>query len=206
MVHGWTSSNTVCSHASRSVRLHWGTGVLWGETCQLAHTVGCCAGTKLTIFTVFVLEGLRFFSICRPPRLVWNMNLTGGRFWLIKASNCVGCFWKMGERVLPKTRGNPGTQSKPRRKRRNGIYVTESGFGARLWCQLCWSQWEVHGETHENPTYLHPITDFFIGTSFVPRLCVRKAPVCGVTAVSWAEIRRTFPVWSQSYQPVNHLG
>lgn len=27
-------------------------------------------------------------------------------------------------------------------------YVTESFFGARLWCRLCRSLWEMHGGTH----------------------------------------------------------
>ena len=33
-------------------------------------------------------------------------------------------------------------------KRTKGHYITESCFGARLWCQLYWSLWEMHGEIH----------------------------------------------------------
>ena len=38
--------------------------------------------------------------------------------------------------------------SNPKKPKTKGHYITEYCFGAWLWWQLYWSQWEMHGETH----------------------------------------------------------
>lgn len=96
-------------------------------------------------------------------------------------------------------------------KRRKGHYVTVSGFGARLWWLMYWSQWEMQGD--KTPTYLRCMTSneemplgkwkdtiqkvgkqllFFL---FVLRFCLGKAPVFSVIAVSSVMFGRTCPIW-----------
>ena len=77
--------------------------------------------------------------------------------------------------------------------------VTESRFGARLWCELCRSQWEMHEETHWNPTYLQNTLQRWM---LANDLCFYQH-VCPLNSFGKVSLRQ---VSSQNDQPCQSFG